>query len=157
MYEVRDESRTLKFDGALLSFATSYRPGSDRWVEFSLYRTTGGQYVLSRVGETTVYHVPSCVIVRRNNLRGTPRAAMRPDAAPCVECHPDRYSTEEIMQEVPRHWAQVSEVAEGVVDSLYRFDESGSRYLTGVARRLLDEASEVDGGINDAYRVETIF
>lgn len=157
MYEVRDESRTLKFDGALLSFATSYRPRSDRWVEFSLYRTAGGQYVLARVGETLVYHVPSCIIVQRNNLHGTPRAALRPDASPCQDCRPDRHDSEEIMQEVPRHWAQVSESAEGVVESLYRYDESGSRYLTGVARRLLDEASDMDEDISDAYRVETIF
>lgn len=157
MYEVRDDRRILKFDGALLSFATSFRPGAERWVEFSLYRTTGGQYVLARVGETVVYHVPTCIYVQRNNLKGTPRAALRTDSVPCIECYPDESDSEEIMQEVPRYWAQVSEVAEGVVDSLYRFDEGGSRYLTGVARRLLDEASDVDEAINEAYRVETIF
>jgi hypothetical protein len=43
------------------------------------------------------------------------------------------------------------------VDSLYKYDEAGARYLTGVAERLLEEASSVDPQIENAYRVETIF
>jgi hypothetical protein len=157
VYEVKDGERTFKFDGVLLSFSTSHRTGVKRWVEFSLYRTTGRQYVLSRVGETTLYHAPSCVIARRNGLHPTPRAALRIGSSPCDVCHADSEDTEEIMQEVPRYWAQVCETADAVVDSLYRYDEAGSRYLTGVARRLLEEASDADTSVYDAYRVETIF
>jgi hypothetical protein len=43
------------------------------------------------------------------------------------------------------------------VDSLYKYDEAGARYLTGVAERLLEEASAVDPDIEAAYRVETIY
>lgn len=157
MYQVQDGSRTLKFDGALLAFSTSYRPGSPRWVEFSLYRTVGGQYVLSRVGETTLYHTVDCEIAHRNGLRSTPRAALNTGAAPCTVCSPERGDGDDIMQEVARHWAQVSDTADGIVDSLYRYDEAGSRYLTTVARRLLEEASSVDAEIEEAYRIETIF
>lgn len=157
MYEVKDGARTFKFDGVLLSFSTSHRTGSHRWVEFSLYRTTGGQYILSRVGETTLYHLPDCVIAHRNGLRPTPRAALRADSSPCEICAADQVATDDVMQEVARYWAQVCESADAVVDSLYRYDEAGSRYLTGVARRLLEEASDIDTSVYDAYRVETIF
>ena len=60
MYEVRDNKRTLKFDGVLLAFSTSFRPGVKRWIEFALYKTDGGNYVLSRVGETHLFHDPEC-------------------------------------------------------------------------------------------------
>lgn len=156
MYEVQDGSRTLRFDGALLGFSTSYRPGSHRWVEFSLYRTAGGQYVLSRVGETTLYHTGDCEIAHRNGLRSTPRAALKTSSSPCTVCRPELSEDDDIMQEVPRHWAQVSDTADGIVDSLYRYDEAGSRYLTTVARRLLEEASSVDPVLDEAYRIETI-
>lgn len=157
MYEVRDGARSLKFDGALLAFSTSYRTGAQRWVEFSLYKTSGGQYVLARVGETTLYHAPGCEVARRNGLNGTPRAALRDDSVPCSECTPEMDASDQIMQEVPRYWAQVCETADGVVDSLHRYDEGGSRYLTGVAQRLLEEGSIIDEDLNYAYRVETIF
>jgi hypothetical protein len=157
MYEVKDNKRTLKFDGVLLAFSTSFRPGVKRWIEFGLYRTTGGSYVLSRVGETHLYHDPDCAVAERNGLTKIPRPALRDGSVPCDVCHPERSNSEIVSPEMPRYWAQVSDTAEAVVDSLYKYDEAGARYLTGVAERLLEEASEVDAPIEGAYRVETIF
>jgi hypothetical protein len=156
VYEVQDGTRTFKFEGVLLALATSYRPGIKRWVEFSLYRTVGGHYVLSRIGETTLYHMTTCEVAHRNGLRATPAAALRQDSVPCDVCRPELDDPEEIMQEVPRYWAQVCDTPDAVVDSLHRYDESGSRYLTGVARRLLEEASELDPAIDEAYHTELI-
>jgi hypothetical protein len=160
MYEVKDNKRTLKFDGVLLAFSTSFRPGVKRWIEFGLYRTTGGSYVLSRVGETHLFHDPSCAVAERNGLTKIPRAALREGSVPCEVCRPNdpgNVSSEIVSPEMPRYWAQVSDTAEAVVDSLYKYDEAGARYLTGVAERLLEEASQVDPAIEAAYRVETIF
>jgi hypothetical protein len=157
VHEVKDGSRTLKFDGVLLALSTSYRTGTSRWVEFTLYRTTGGQYVLARIGQTTLYHAPDCVIAERNGLRETPRASLKEGSVPCSECMPSLGDSEMVRQELPRYWAQVSETPEGVVDSVHRYDGSGSRYLTGVARRLLEDASLLDEDIFRAYREETIF
>lgn len=157
MYEVRDNKRTVKFDGVLLAFSTSYRTGVKRWIEFGLYRTTGGSYVLSRVGETHLYHDPSCAVAERNGLTKIPRISLNEGSVPCDVCRPDRTGTEMVSPELPRYWAQVSDTAEAVVDSLYKYDEAGARYLTGVAERLLEEASAVDPAIEAAYRVETIF
>lgn len=156
MYEVQVDKRTIKFDGVLLAFATSYRPGASRWIEFSLYRTIGGSYVLARVGETRLYHSPTCSVTTKGSLVGVPRAALRDGSIACDECRPSPISDPMVHPELPRHWAQISETAEGVVDNLYRYDESGGRYLTAVAERLLEEASKLDAAIDQAYRIETI-
>ena len=137
MYEVKDNKRVVKFDGVLLAFSTSFRPGVKRWIEFGLYRTIGGSYVLSRVGETHLYHDPECAVAQRNGLTKIPRPALREGSVPCDVCHPERSDTEMV--------------------SLYKYDEAGARYLTGVAERLLEEASTVDPAIENAYRVETIY
>jgi hypothetical protein len=157
MYEVKDNKRTLKFDGVLLAFSTSFRPGVKRWIEFGLYRTTpGSNYVLARVGETHLYHDPTCAVAERNGLTKIPQVTLREGSVPCEICRPDRTGAEMVSPEMPRYWAQVSDTADAVVDSLYKYDEAGARYLTGVAERLLEEASAVDPAIEGAYRVETI-
>src|SRR4051812_22603380 len=114
MYEVRDNKRTMKFDGVLLAFSTSYRPGVKRWIEFGLYRTIGGSYVLSRVGETHLYHDPSCAVAERNGLTVIPRVALRDGSVPCDVCHPERTMGEMVSPELPRYWAQRSDTPEAV-------------------------------------------
>ena len=157
MIKIRDGSRILQFEGSLLANSTSWREGSYRWVEFRLYKTQSGNYVLSRVGQSLLYHLPHCKIVSRTSLREVPRSELDRDAEPCDLCQPETQPTFPIIcPERPRYHAQVCEGAEAVMDSLYRQDPAGSRYLTLVAARLLDEASERDDEISDAYRVETI-
>jgi len=43
-----------------------------------------------------------------------------------------------------------------VLEALYKYDQSGARYLTNVAQRLLEDASDLDKGIDSIYRVEII-
>lgn len=148
----------MRFDGELLGYSTSYRPGSERWVEFSLFRTIGGSFVVARVGMSVLYHRAGCSIADRAGLPPTPRAALPPDRYPCRTCSPHEAQNEAMVcVEIPRYWAQTSNTADGVVDLLYQRDESGARYLTGVAKRLLEEASQVDTAIGDAYNVEIIY
>ena len=47
MIEVKDGSRVYQFEGRLIANSTSWRRGADRWVEFTLYRTDGGKYIIS--------------------------------------------------------------------------------------------------------------
>lgn len=157
MYEVRDGARRLRFDGELLGYSTSYRPGSDRWVEFSLFRTTGSSYVLSRVGMTTLYHNAGCSISSRAGLPPTPRPALPDNRTPCGSCNPHLTTVGDVCVEIPRYWAQLADSAHGVVDMLYQRDSSGARYLTGVAKRLLEEAAELDHAISESYNVEIIY
>ena len=43
-----------------------------------------------------------------------------------------------------------------MLEALYKYDDGGARYLTKVAERLLEDASEIDKGIESIYRVELI-
>lgn len=61
-----------------------------------------------------------------------------------------------VFPEKNRTWAQVSDDAEAVLEALYKYDDGGARYLTKVAQRLLETASEHDNNIDSIYHVELI-
>ena len=156
MHEVKDgPSRTLKFEGELLGKSTSWRSGSFRWIEFSLYKTKKGQYILSRVGVSLIYHVAACPLVERYGLTEMDVAELATNATPCPECHPT-LNVPYVFPEKYRNWALVSEEPEAILEALYKYDDSGARYLTNVAARLLEMASEEDAALDAAYRVEYI-
>lgn len=156
MHQVRDGKRVLQFDGELLSESSSRQPGNYRWVEFQLFRTKTGNYVLGRIGQTRLYHALDCAIVRRNNLKPSGVEELTPDHIACEECDPDNYA-EEYAIEQPRFFALVAEDPEGVLDALYKYDGAGARYLTNVAERLLEDAIDKDARLEKAYSTETIY
>ena len=155
MYEVKDGSRTLQFSGRLLSESSSWRRASTRWIEFKLYKTENGSYVLSRVGVSLVFHGAACPLVKRYNLVESSTSKLLEDAIPCEECQPS-FDLPVVFPEKYRHWAQVSEDPDAVLEALYKYDQGGARYLTNVAQRLLEDASEQDERIEAVYRVELI-
>ncbi len=155
MYEVKDGSRTLQFSGRLLGESSSWRRGSTRWIEFKLYKTENGSYILSRVGVSLIFHGAACPLVKRYNLTEAPADELKSDAIPCEECYPNK-NLPIIFPEKDRTWAQVSEDPEPVLEALYKYDQGGARYLTNVAQRLLEQASNVDDRIDNVYRVEMI-
>lgn len=154
-HQVKDGSRTLQFNGRLLGESSSWRRGSTRWIEFQLYKTENGSYVLSRVGVSLVYHGAACALVKRYGLVEMSSDTLSEDALPCEECSPSD-DLPLVFPEKNRTWAQVSEEPEAVLDALYKYDQGGARYLTNVAQRLLEQASENDDRIDAIYRVETI-
>lgn len=157
MYEVKDGSRTLQFNGKLLGRSSSHRNGSLRWIEFELYKTENGSYVLSRTGVSVVYHAASCHLVKRYGLTEVPVGDLTSprELVPCDICNPS-LSAAVIFPEKNRDWAQVSDDAGAVLEALYKYDDSGARYLTHVAQRLMAEAALVDKDIQEAYTVEII-
>lgn len=155
MYEVRDGSRTLQFNGSLLGASSSHRRGSTRWIEFELYRTESGSYVLSRVGVSLVFHGAACPLVKRYGLQELPVEKLHEDAIPCEDCYPTE-DAELVFPEKYRYWAQVSDDPNAVLDALYKYDDGGARYLTNVAQRLLEDAARQDEKIDQIYRIETI-
>lgn len=155
MHSIKDGSRTLQFEGQLLGESSSWRRGSVRWIEFKLYKTESGSYVLSRVGVSLVFHGAACPLVKRYSLVEVATEKLSEDAIPCEECIPN-LSLPIIFPEKYRHWAQVSEDPEAVLEALYKYDQGGARYLTNVAQRLLETASENDAKIESVYRVEMI-
>lgn len=155
MHEVKDGSRTLQFNGRLLGESSSYRRGSTRWIEFKLYKTENGSYILSRVGVSVVFHAPTCPLVKRYGLKEGSAEDLKTDSIPCEECSPTVYMPI-LFPETDRNWAQVSEDPEAVLDALYKYDSGGARYLTNVAQRLLERASLNDQRVEEIYRVEMI-
>ena len=155
MISVKDGARTLQFNGRLLGKSSSWRKGSTRWIEFELYKTESGSYILSRVGVSTVFHGSACPLVKRYGLSETSCDNLTQNAIPCEECRPDD-SVDLVFPGKHRYWAQVSEEAVAVLDALYKYDDGGARYLTNVAQRLLEEAAKVDANIAEIYRVEVI-
>lgn len=157
MHVVRDGQRQLRFEGELLAQSSSKSNGRTRWVEFELYRTAGGQYVLSRIGRSLYYHDPGCSVVSRNRIPVESYGEIDPELLPCESCQPHPVSQlDDVCPEQPRYWAQVSETSEGVLTSLYKFDDSGTRYLTNVAKRLLADAAAKDDAIRDEFFSERI-
>jgi hypothetical protein len=155
MIEVKDGSRILKFNGKLLGKSSSWRRGSNRWIEFELYKTDNGSYILSRVGVSVIYHGGACHLVKRYGLQEAGTEALRDDVVPCDECRPS-FEAGIVFPEKYRYWAQVSEDPNAVLEALYKYDNGGARYLTHVAQRLLEESSETDKGIESVYRIEMI-
>jgi hypothetical protein len=153
--EVKDGARTLQFNGRLLGKSSSWRRGSTRWIEFELFRTDSGSYILSRIGVSLVYHGSACTLVKRYGLTEVSFEELHRDAIPCPDCEPTA-EADLVFPEKHRHWAQVSEEPAAVLDALYKYDDGGARYLTNVAQRLLEEASKNDEKILDTYKYEII-
>lgn len=156
MYSIRDGDRTLKFNGKLLAKSTSERPLAFRWIEFELYKTESGSYVLSRVGVSLVFHGAACPMVKKYKLTEISANHLNKKAVSCQECSPD-LSLDLVFPEKYRHWAMVTTDPSAILDSLYKYDEdTDTFYLTSVAQRLLSEASKVDFEISAVYNVEII-
>lgn len=151
-HQVRDGERILEFDGDLLAESDSRRRGQARWIEFKLYRTKAGSYVLSRIGNSIVFHGAGCALVSQYRLKA---GRVEPDAVPCDSCAP-RNDGREVYPERIRYWAQVMEHPNAVLEALYKYDDSGARYLTLVAQRLMSQASELDTRIAGVYNVEVV-
>ncbi len=155
MFEVKDGTRILQFNGKLLASSSSWRRGSTRWIEFELYKTENGSYVLSRVGVSLVFHGAACPLVKRYGLSESPTVKIEEESLPCEQCNPT-FELDLVFPEKPRYWAQVSDEPDAVLEALYKYDQGGARYLTKVAERLLEEASVKDKGIEKMYRIELI-
>jgi hypothetical protein len=159
MFQVKDGDRVLQFDGELLAHSSSYRPDSDRWVEFDLYRTKAGAYVVSRVGYSVLYHTADCPIVRRGRHDPAPVATLTENSRSCSVCSPSvsvDQANELIYPERPIYWAQPCPDATGAIESLAKYDQDGARYFTHVARNLIRDAARRDTALSTAYYVETI-
>ena len=157
MHVVKDGLRELKFEGEELASSSSKTPDKARWIEFRLYKTRGGEYVLSRIGHTLLYHAGYCDVVSRNGLYSLPSIALGRNMVPCPRCKPSPQTDTDLFPEMARYWAIVSKDPTTIVESLQRTDEElGVTYYTSVAQRLLLAASKKDEGIKDNFFTEWI-
>ena len=160
MFQVNDGDRTLQFEGEALAHSSSRYADSERWVEFDLYRTQGGSYVVSRVGYSRLYHAKSCEIVLKRRHKPAQVATLTEDSLPCLDCKPhlglDQHAHEMIYPERPLYWAQACPTADAAVEALASYDVDGNRYFTHVARDLIADAAEKDARLREAYYIEHI-
>jgi hypothetical protein len=161
-FKVKDADRELRFVGTHIGQSSSKSRGSDRWIEFSLFRTSGsGKYVVSRVGKSRRFHMKHCrTVTRAGDLRPVPLATLHEEDSPCIECMPegDDFLPDNalVYPETDRPWAGILDTAQAVVDHLTQTNEHGTEYLTHVARQLLVSAASNDPDIHDAYYVVEI-
>lgn len=155
-FETRDGARRIRFEGTELSYSSSESAGKPRWIEFTLYKTKSGQYVLYRVGRSYVYHTRDCPIVIKNRLSMYPEEHLPLKYTPCQECRPSIIETEGLYPETPRYYTQSSDTPEGILALLNKTDNSGVKYLTNVAKDLLIDAAQTDEGIRKVFYQGTI-
>lgn len=154
-YRIKNGNRIYAFDGTLLSSSTSQRQDSYRWVEFNLYITFGGSYVLERIGQTDIFHHIDCEVVERNKLKYNPEDQNLQDRhVPCEICDPDE--DDDIVLEKPRYFALVSEYPAAILEALHKKAGDGARYMTYVTQRLIEDAALHDKRLAKAYSVEYI-
>ena len=157
-FRVNNEDRELRFRGKFLGFTSTENRGSDRWIEFAIYRTEGGKYVLSRAGRSIRFHVRNCSTVAKNpHLRPASLATMTDESSPCPECMPrgDYHldDNEQVYPEQDRTWAGVFDTPQSLIDDGLSKRENGVSFLTTVARQVLEKAAENDRDLYDAYYV----
>ena len=145
---VRDGSRELRFNGAVLGSVTSQRPAAPRWSEIVVYRVTDGTYLISKVGRSTIAHRPSCTRVNRRRMVALREARdeARVWRTPCVECRPEVGRVEDMdpdtILETTRYSALLGENADAAVRLLTNDREGGE--LPRLIRDVLRQASEAD-------------
>ena len=135
MHEVKDGSRTLQFNGRLLGESSSFRRGSTRWIEFKLYKTENGSYILSRIGVSIVFHSPTCSLVKRYGLKEGLVDELRDDSIPCEECNP-AYNMPIVFPETDSV-AVLKEYAKknGVIDGKWNLVTGDKKQIYAMARK----------------------
>lgn len=155
-YSVRDRYQILKFNGTKLAESSSQAPNKARWVEFQLFITYSGIYVLSRKGASILFHNEECEVVERNKLSPIVGEELPLHYQACTDCKPSRINPEGVYPETARYWAVRSKKPQDIINALMQYDNNNIKYLTKVASDLLQEASKYDPSIKGVFEVEVI-
>jgi hypothetical protein len=149
-FDVRDGQRPVTFVGWMVADADSQGGGDPRWTELALYRTTSGKYVLEKIGRSDVFHSPRCrrkskgvQVASLAEAEGAGEGPLEEQFVPCEQCRPG-FADAPVYVERDISSIAVYADADTVVDSLFRKDADNMRYLSRVARELLDEAARSD-------------
>jgi hypothetical protein len=153
-FDVRDGQRPVTFVGWMVADADSQGGGDPRWTELALYRTTSGKYVLEKIGRSDVFHSVRCKRRSKGIQVDSLEAALKgEDVDPrdrYVQCEQCRPGYDEAPVYVERDISSIAVYADAqqAVDALFRKDGDNMRYLSRVARELLDEAAKADQDIS---------
>lgn len=147
----RDGKHVLQFTAAVIGAATSSRPGVQRWSELALYRLAPGQYLVAKVGRSTVAHRPDCrhanprrmVTYLEAGEEGAVRRSQCPECRPNVGNDMDPHT----LLEASRYTVLQAHSAEGLVDML----TEGRHVLPEIVSEVLKQASKYDREIAGIY------
>lgn len=136
----------------MLATATTARPGAPRWAEVTVYRLQSGQYVVYRVGRSTVAHRPDCLRVDSRRMRVWLEAEDegRVRRVPCLECQPavgnsmDPHTMLECsMHRVLQAWSP-STLAQILLEGVGRKGAQDPRHLQGMTAELVHQLRQAD-------------
>lgn len=145
-YSLFDKGRQLDFEGYHLATATSYTNKKPRWFVVDIYKTLGGKYIVSGMGKSLIVHRVNCDQMKdKNPLLRLPE----PKSIPCPVCQPSL--SENVVHEINREWAQVSDDPRAVIERLRLKDTDGVYYIPSTSMTVLLEAADKDEGIKQAF------
>lgn len=152
-FNLRDGQRPVTFLGWKLGDADSQSGNDVRWTELALYRTLSNKYVFEKIGRSDVFHSARCTRRSKGKEYTTLDDAMPEDAGPedtaenlfvpCPDCKPDRNESP-IFAERDIPSVAVFETPVAAIESMYRNDNDGGKFLSRVARTLLEKAADND-------------
>lgn len=145
-FTVYDKGRQLDFEGFHLSSSSSYAPGKSRYFVVDIYKTIGGKYIVAGQGRSNVVHRENCAQMKEKNVKPSPSTK---SSIPCTTCRPNL--NDNVVHEVNREWAQVSEDAAAIIERLKLKDADGVWYLPKTSSSALITAAESDTGIKYAF------
>lgn len=149
-YEVgNDAGPSYSFTGKLLGHATTERENSYRWTEIDIYKTDGGNYIVSRLGKSLIYHTGDSECTNMGiPIKG---GRIREDAEPCERCDPavpedDDFDPEAtFLAEKTMSSSEVVADPRRVADALSTWDKyKKMRRLSSVASEALHKAAAAD-------------
>lgn len=149
-YEVgNDTGPAYSFNGRLLGHATTERRDSLRWTEIFIFKTDGGNFIVSRLGKSVVYHREDSECTNMGiPIKGH---KIREDAEPCERCNPgvpedaDFDPDATFIAEKTMSSAEVVEDPTKVADALSTRDRvTQMRRLSSVASEALHKAAASD-------------
>ena len=146
VHAVRDGARLLQFQGVVLGSATSQRGSAPRWSELVVYRLVDGNYLISKIGRSTVAHRPDCL---RVNHRMIPWFRARTSDEfigarfACRDCRPDvKHLEPETVLEVTRYRAILAHNAEEAAQSF--MGDRAALLMPQIVRDVLAQCAQAD-------------
>lgn len=164
-----NDDREVRFVGEELGSATS-RVGRDedaiRWTEVVVFKTRAGQYVLQRVGASSVYHggPRECGGSRGERVRTAtlPKrlgSEKTEDLVACPVCQPGPWHLlDQVIVERDVSTVTVAEDADALVTAAHSRDRDDPHvlFLSKTAERALRAAAERDPEVREAFLVQEV-
>lgn len=152
LYTIKDGVKTHVLNAVILGHSSSKNSRvKDRWVEFTIYKTPKGQYVVSRIGMSVVYHAEGCKSISKHGLSAIDGDTLTSANIPCSDCNPKPTPENKVYPEVSRPFVLVCNSPHGVIKFMHKIDDFGVEYLTNVAKDALEDAADMDEDMYAAY------